>query len=182
MIVAHQRQNAAMFGRAGEIGVAEHVTGAVDARALAVPHGEDAIELALAAQFRLLRAPHRGGREIFVDAALETDVAFFEEFLGALKLAIEAAERRAAVAGDESRRVEAVAAVQLLLHQAEPDQRLEAGHKDPALAEVVFIVEFDVAQRHHAHLRQGSLAGSVAAEADYRGNIGRLASTPMLAN
>ncbi len=45
------------FGATGEIGVAEHVAGAVDARPLAVPHAEHAIVLALAAQLRLLRAP-----------------------------------------------------------------------------------------------------------------------------
>ena len=70
----------------------------------------------------------------------------------AQELAVEIAERGAAIAGDEARRIEAVAAVQLLLHQAEPDQGLEAGHEDAALAEVVFVVELDVAQRHYAGL------------------------------
>ena len=57
VVVAHQREHAAVLGGAGEIGVAEHVAGAVDARTLAVPEAEHAIELALAAQFGLLRAP-----------------------------------------------------------------------------------------------------------------------------
>ena len=60
VVVAHQRQHAAVLGRAGQIGVAENVAGAVDAGALAVPHGKDAIILSLATQFRLLRTPHRG--------------------------------------------------------------------------------------------------------------------------
>ena len=72
----------------------------------------------------------------------------FEERRGAQELAVEAAERRAAIAGDKARGIEAVAAVKLLLHQAEPDQGLEPGHKYPALAEVVLVVELDVAQRH----------------------------------
>ncbi len=157
VVVAHQRQHAAVLGGAGEIGVAEHVAGAVDARALAVPHAEDAVELAFAAQLGLLRAPHRGRGEILVDAGLEADVALLKELMGALELAVEAAERRAAIAGDEARRVEAVAPVALLLHQAEPHQRLEAGDEDAALAEVVFIVEFDVAQRHPGGLHRRSL-------------------------
>ena len=74
MVVAHQRDHAAILGGAGEIGVAENVAGAVDAGALAVPHAEYAIELALAAQFGLLRAPQRGGGEFLVDAGLELDV------------------------------------------------------------------------------------------------------------
>ena len=39
VVVAHQRQYAAVFGGTGEIGVAEHVAGAVDARPLAQPRG-----------------------------------------------------------------------------------------------------------------------------------------------
>ena len=54
--------------------MAEHVAGAVDARALAVPEAEHAIELALAAQFGLLGAPQRGGGKFLVDAGLEFDV------------------------------------------------------------------------------------------------------------
>ena len=104
VVVAHQRQHAAVLRGAGEIGVAEHVAGAVDARALAVPHAEHAIELALAAQFGLLRAPQRGGGEVLVDAGLELDVGGGELAAGADELLVEAAERRAAIAGDDSRR------------------------------------------------------------------------------
>ena len=83
MVVAHQRQHAAVLGGAGEIGVAEHVAGAVDARALAVPEAEHAVELALAAQLRLLRAPQRGGGDVLVDAGLELDVVLVERALAA---------------------------------------------------------------------------------------------------
>ena len=74
VVVAHQREHAAMPRGAGEIGVAERVAGAVDARPLAVPHAEHAIEPAFAAQLRLLRAPERGRGEVLVDAGLEEDV------------------------------------------------------------------------------------------------------------
>ena len=107
MVVAHQREHAAVLGGAGEIGVAEDVAGAIDARTLAVPHAEDAIELALAAQLGLLRAPQRGGGELFVDAGLELDVLRGEEAPGAHHLLVEAAERRAAITGDIARGVEA---------------------------------------------------------------------------
>ena len=150
VVVAHQRQHAAMPRGAGEIGVAEHIAGAVDARTLAVPHAEHAVVFAFAAQLGLLRAPQRGRGEVLVDAGLEEDVA--EERPGAQELLVEPAERRAAIAGDIARGIEAGAAVALLLHQAQPHQRLEAGDEDPALAEVVFVVELDVAQRHKGDL------------------------------
>ena len=64
VVVAHQRQHAAMLRRAGQVGVAEHVARAVDARALAVPEREDAVMRALAEQFGLLRSPSRRWRQV----------------------------------------------------------------------------------------------------------------------
>ena len=120
MVVAHQREHAAVLRGAGEIGVAEHVAGAVDARALAVPHAEHAVVLALAAQLGLLRAPERGRGEVLVEAGLEQDVVRCRaQLLRAHELLVEPAERRAAIAGDVAGGVEAGAAVALLLHQAE---------------------------------------------------------------
>ncbi len=150
VVVAHERDDAAVRRGAGEIGVAEDVAGAVDARPLAVPHAEDAIELAFAAQFGLLRAPERGGGQFLVDAGLELDVLGGEKAAGPLHLLIEAAERRAAVAGDIAGGVEPGAPVQLLLHQQGADQRLVAGHEDVALGEVVLVVEADGMEGHGA--------------------------------
>ena len=66
----------------------------------------------------------------------------------ALELVVEAAERRAAVAGDIARGVQPGAAVALVLHQREPHQRLIAGDEHAALGQVVFVVERDVIERH----------------------------------
>ena len=148
VVVAHQRDDAAVLGGAGEIGVAEDVARAVDARALAVPHAEHAIELALAAQLGLLRAPQRGGGEFLVDPGLELDVGGGDMAGGAHELLVEAAKRRAAVAGDITRGIEAGAAVALFLHQTSADQRLIPGHQDAGLAQIVFVVEADGAERH----------------------------------
>ena len=133
---------------AGEIGMAERVAGAVDARPLAVPDAEHAVVLALAAKLGLLRAPQRGGGEVLVDGGLEQRVARREVRSRALELVVEAAERRAAVAGDVARGVEAGALVALVLHQRQPHQRLIAGDEDAALGQVVFVVERDVIERH----------------------------------
>ncbi len=122
VVVAHQRQHAAVFRCAGEIGVAEDVASAVDARTLAVPHAEDAVVLALTPKLRLLGAPERGGGEVLIEAGLKLDVVLVEIALGADELLVEGAQGRAAIARDEARGIEPGAAVALLLHQAEPDQ------------------------------------------------------------
>ena len=83
---------------------------------------------------------------------LEFDVVRRELTARAQELLVEAAERRAAIAGDEARGVEPGAAVALLLHQAEPDQRLVAGHEDPVLGQVVFVVEADRVDGRHSVL------------------------------
>src|SRR5208282_3286981 len=152
------RQHAAVFGGAGQIGMAENVAGAVDAGALAVPHGKDAVVLAFAAQLGLLGAPHRGGGQVLIDAALEADVALGQERCSALELAVETAQRRAAITGNVARGIEPAAAVEFLLHQAEANQRLEPGDEHVALAEVVLVVEADVAQRHGGWPLLGSSA------------------------
>src|SRR5262249_17737467 len=107
----------------------------------------------LAAQLRLLGAPDGGGGEILVDAGLETDVVGDELTRRPHELLIEPAERRAAIASDVARRVEAGAPVALLLHQREPHQRLVAGDEDAALGKVVLVVERDVVERHRGPLR-----------------------------
>src|SRR5688572_1367463 len=121
MIVAHQGEHAAVPGRTGKIRVTEDVAGAVDARSLAVPDAEHAIELALTAKFGLLRAPKCGGRKVLIQPGLENDVVFVEEALCAHELLIEPAKRRAAIAGDVACSVEPRAPVPLLLHETKAD-------------------------------------------------------------
>ena len=49
--------------------------------------------------------------------------------------------------------------IALLLHQAQPHQRLETGDEDAALGEIVLVVERDVGERHRAvSVRQSALA------------------------
>ena len=67
---------------------------------------------------------------------------------GAHELLVEAAERRAAIAGEITAGVEAGGAVARFLHQAGADQRLITGDQDAALGQIVFVVEADRAKRH----------------------------------
>ena len=93
-----QHEHAAERRGAGEVAVAERVAGAIDARALAVPHAEHAVVAALAVQLGLLRAPQRGRGEVLVDRRLDHDVVLVEKAPGGGELLVEAAERRAAIA------------------------------------------------------------------------------------
>ena len=61
--------------------------------------------------------------------------------LGLPQLQVEAAQRTAAVAGDEAGGVLAGGAVAHLLHQRQAHQRLHAGQVDAALFAAVFVVE-----------------------------------------
>ncbi|MEJ2027977.1 MAG: hypothetical protein P8X52_11215 [Limibacillus sp.] len=80
----------------------EDVARAVDARPLAVPDRIDAVVVEVAEDVALLAAPDGGGRKVFIDAQLKLDVVLFDETLGVLQLLVEGAERRAAIAGDET--------------------------------------------------------------------------------
>ena len=81
MIIAHQRENAAVFGRSGQIRMAEHVTGSINARPFAVPDGEHPVIFALAQQFRLLRAPAGRRGQFFIQSRLEKSDRHPEQFL-----------------------------------------------------------------------------------------------------
>ena len=71
-----------------------------------------------------------------------------EPLLGADEVLVEAADRGAAVAGDEARRVEAGEPVALPLHQQQADDGLGAGDEDAILREIVLVVERDVPERY----------------------------------
>ena len=93
MVVAQHGQYAAV-GR-GAIGVAmlERVAGAIDAGALAVPDGEDAIDGALIIRFDLLTAEHGGAAELFIDGRLEGDAGRVEMLLRLAQRDVVAAQR-----------------------------------------------------------------------------------------
>lgn len=80
MVVTHDRQDAAMLGRANQIGMPQRVHGAIEARPLAVPHAVDAIELGIRLYARLLATPDGADGQVFVDRGLELDVMLGEKF------------------------------------------------------------------------------------------------------
>jgi hypothetical protein len=120
VVVAGEHQHAAVLRGAGGVGVLEDVAAAIDARALAVPHREHTVVLCAGEEVQLLRAPDRGRGEVLVQPGLEPDVVALEVRARAPQRLVEAAERRAAVAGDEAGGVEpgALVAHALQHHQA----------------------------------------------------------------
>ncbi len=146
MVVAREHEHAAVLARAGVVRVLEHVAAAVDARALAVPHREHAIDFRARMQVDLLRAPDRRRREVLVQARLELDVRAVEELRRLPQRLVEAAQRRAAVAGDEPAGVEARGLVALALQHQQANERLDAVQVDAAGIERVLVVQRDVAQ------------------------------------
>src|ERR1700722_18245574 len=112
--------------------MAEYVAAAIDARALAVPDPDHAIMAGAGRQIELLRAPDRGGREVFVDAGLELDVVLFEVFARGEQLLVVAAKRRSPVSRNEARGIEAGGAVAPDLGHGQANQRLDPSQEDVA--------------------------------------------------
>ena len=146
MIVAGDRQHAAVLPGAGGIGMLEHVAAAIHAGPLAVPHAEDAVMPGAGRQVDLLRAPQRRGCKVFIDAGLEHDLALRQMRLGFPQRLVEPPERRTAVAGNVTGGVQPGQRVALALQQQQSNQGLSAGEKDPALVEGIFVLEGDAAQ------------------------------------
>ncbi len=134
VIVAGERDRAALGRDAGEIGVAQRVAGAIDARSLAVPNAEHAVDGRAGKAGQMLRAPDRGRGQILVEAGTEDDIVALELSAGPPQLDIVAPQRRAAIAGDIAAGVEAGRRVAQALLDRQSDQRLHAGHVKPAFA------------------------------------------------
>ncbi|CFL93239.1 Uncharacterised protein [Bordetella pertussis] len=131
-----------------EAPVVQRVAGAIHAGALAVPHGEHAIDLAVGAHAGLLRTHDGGGRHVFIDAGQEADLVVRQRLPGLPHGHVDAAQRRAAISGDEAGGVQAAVAVEPALRQHHAHQRLRAGQEHPpaGAGEVVaeLIVEVDM--------------------------------------
>ena len=183
VIVAGEHQHAAVLRRAGVVRVLEDVAAAVDARPLAVPHREHAVVLRARVEVHLLRAPDRGRREVLVQPGLELDVRALEELLRLPQRLVERAERRAAIAGDEARGVEAGERVALALQDQQPDERLRAGQVDAAGLERVLVVERNVAQggggrSHRRDLRKIVFWGRAESRVGSATHAGGIVSPP----
>ena len=145
-VVADDGHDAAVGCRAGEHGMPDRITGAVDAGALAVPHAEDPVVLAVVERDGQLAAHHGGGGEFLVDARLVDDREVGHRAQRPLDLLAERADRRALIAADERRGVEAVATIQADLIAGQPGDRLQARQEHPAVLASVSVGELVLAR------------------------------------
>jgi len=111
-----------------------------------------------------LRAEHRGGRQLFVETRLEDDVVLLELVAVLEHHVVDAADRRAGVARHVACRVQAGTHVGPALVDHEPQQRLHAVEVDPALLDVVAVVQRGQERGfghgiHAGHRRCGGGAG-----------------------
>ena len=147
-VVAGEHQHAAVGRGSRHVGVAEHVPRAVDAGPLAVPQAEHPVVPGAGEQARLLGPPHRGRREVLVDPRLEVDVVLVEQRSDLPQLPVDIAERRAAVARNETGGIQPGREIALPLHQQQTDKRLGSGQEDPAGLKCKLVVERYVSQCH----------------------------------
>ncbi|MCG3190125.1 MAG: hypothetical protein LKCHEGNO_02736 [Burkholderiaceae bacterium] len=132
VVVAGHHQHAAVRRAAVGVAVLDGIARAVDARALAVPHREHAIDRALRVALDALRAQHLGGPQLLVDRRHKADAGLGELRARLPDRLVDHAQRRAAVAADEALRVQPGARVARALHQHQAQQRLRAGEEHGA--------------------------------------------------
>ena len=148
MIVAGQRQHAAVGRCPGRVGVFEGIHRAIHARAFAVPYAEHAIDLGAGEHPDLLTAPHRRCGEILVQPGRELDGVRLQERFGAPQRMIVHAERRAAISRYEAGGIEVLQAIGFALQHRKAHQRLGAGQKNPLGIQPILVIETDRHQRH----------------------------------
>src|SRR5664279_6658662 len=93
----------------------QRVDRAVYTGSLTIPNPEHAVDLRARKHADLLASPYRGRRKIFVQSGNEGDVVRLQKRFGAPQRVVVHAERRTAVAGDKSGRVETVSYTHLTL-------------------------------------------------------------------
>ena len=141
MVVTGNREHAAVGRSAGQIGVPKRITRAVDARALAVPDAEDAIDLGPRKHADVLRTPDRSRGKVFVDRRTEHHIVRIELRLRAPQLEVVATHRRAAITRNVAPGIETCRCIAQALLNRQSHQSLNAGHVEPAFGRKVAIVQ-----------------------------------------
>ncbi len=146
MIVACDHEHASVPGNAIGVAVPQRIAGAIESRTFAVPEREYPFDLALGVRGDALASERGGGGELLVDRRHEAHAMDVQQRFRLPHREVDAAERRAAITGDESGGVPAARAVEARLHQDEADQGLCAGDQDPAAIRRQVIVQSIVEQ------------------------------------
>ena len=132
VIIARNRQNAAMRGGPGGIGVFQRVARPIHSRPFAIPDAQHAVLGRPRRKPDLLAAPDRCGGQIFVQARLKSDPQRVKVGLRLDQLLIIRPQRRSAIPRDERRRIQPRRPVPPHLRHRQPHQSLRPGQKHPA--------------------------------------------------
>ena len=130
VVVARNRQHAAVPRRARHVRAMQRIAGAIDARPLRIPKPEGPIDMCAGECVELLRSHQHGGGQVLVDPRLEMDVMRRQQFGAAPEFLVQPAQGRAAVARHQRAGVQAGCAIQARLFQQQSHQGLDAGQQD----------------------------------------------------
>ncbi len=155
--------------------MSEGVRRAVDAGRLAVPHRESAVEARAGKRARELRTPRGRRAEFLVETRDGEHVVLLAHLALALELAVEAAEGGALVAGHERARLQSAARIGAVLVERDPDESLDPGQEDPAVFELVAVLQRDLAADVRARGKPAPRAYALAGHLTY----GQASFTPL---
>ncbi len=124
VIITHNHQDATVLGGTGSMAVVQGIARAVYTGALAIPHGEHAIDGTVGTLASLLGAHNHGGGQVFVNSGLETNLGLVQILLGLPHDHVHATQRRTTVAGDKTGGVQTVFFIQASLGQQHAHQGL----------------------------------------------------------
>jgi hypothetical protein len=91
-----------------------------------------------------LTAKDCSGGQFFVQTRLVDDMVLSEALAITVKLGIEAAERRAAIAGDESAGMQSPTAIGTVLIERQTDERLRTAQVDQPRLALIFISQREI--------------------------------------
>ena len=168
VVVTGNNEHAASRGAAVGVAVLECIAGAIDARALAVPHAEHAIDLSGRVCLDLLRTEHGSCGKVFVDGRQEFDTVLCKKGLRAPEFEVDHAERRAAVAADEAGRIEAGSRIHGALHERNADERLRAGQQDASRLAAIAVDEFIVVEHDRTVSRNTPGKGCQSSRSEHK--------------
>ena len=134
MVIACNRNDAAVLSGASHIGVLEHIRAAVYPGAFAVPNAKHTIKFfGFWIQVKLLRAPNRRSTQLFIHAGLKHNIVGCQVFFGSPQSLVIAAQRGASVTTDKPRRVQTRSRIARALQHWQANQRLHATHESASL-------------------------------------------------
>lgn len=147
VVVSEHGEDAALGVRSRVVAVLDRVARPIYPKALAVPDGEHTVHGRFADVLQLLRAPHRSGGQVLVDARFEHHVGLLQGGGRLPQGLIDPSQRRAAASGDIARGVQAGRSVELASQEQQSHEGLGTVEQHLALVRAVTVFEPDIQQR-----------------------------------